>query len=159
MNYDEFLDKYEDKLEQGILENGCIGDFFDMVLEMASSTKREIDSRLRKLYSHMLKYQFQKTNIQSTSWIKTIREQSRELNAIKENEKNVWNKIDNEVVINQYKKALMDASTETGMSISSFPFICPEEWTLDNISDSGFIEKFLIDNAYSYQAKKYLYLI
>ena len=79
MNYDEFLDKYEDKLEQGILENGCIGDFFDMVLEMAASTKREIDSRLRKLYSHMLKYQFQKTNIQSTSWIKTIREQSREL--------------------------------------------------------------------------------
>ena len=59
MNYDEFLDKYEDKLEQGIVENGCIGDFFDMVLEMASSTKREIDSRLRKLYSHMLKYQFQ----------------------------------------------------------------------------------------------------
>lgn len=159
MNYDEFLDKYEDKLEQGILENGCIGDFFDMVLEMASSTKREIVSRLRKLYTHMLKYQFQKTDIQSTSWIKTIREQSRELNAIKENEKNVWNKIDNEVVINQYKKALLDASVETGIGISSFPYICPEEWTLDNISDSGFIEKFLIDNAYSYQAKKYLYLI
>lgn len=159
MDYDEFLDKYKDKLEQGILENGCIGDFFDMVLEMATSTKREIDSRLRILYTHMLKYQFQKTNIQSTSWIKTIREQSRELNAIKENEKNAWNKINNEVVINQYKKALLDASAETGMTIGSFPSMCPEKWTLDNISNSGFIEKFLITNAYSYQAKKYLYLI
>lgn len=69
MNIGEFMQKYGDSIKDGIIREGCIGDFFDLILESNRAEKREIMSYIRLMYHHMLKYLYQKDH-QTGFWIK-----------------------------------------------------------------------------------------
>lgn len=158
MNIDEFMQKYGDSIKDGIIREGCIGDFFDLILESNRAEKREIMSYIRLMYHHMLKYLYQKDH-QTGSWIKTIRNCYRYLEEARYETKYIWNSICDEDLIRQYINGRKDAIIETKLNDNIFPKEFPSDYfELDNISESTKMEKFLIDNVETWQAKKYLNL-
>lgn len=158
MDLEKFLNTYSESLKNGIVTEACVGDFFDLVLEMGVSEKRAIISQLRRLYTHMLKYLYQPDH-QTRSWINTIRDSHNELKDYSTVSKNIWRSITDDDIIRCYNNAIISASNETGIDKRKFSKEMGVDFEIDNIIDTEYIENFLKTYAYSYEAKKVLYLV
>ena len=158
MDFQKFLNEYGETLKNGIITEACVDDFFDLVLEMDRAEIRSIKSQLRRIYCHMLKYLYQPEK-QTRSWITTIRDASRELYGFCNDSKYSWKSIIEEDTIRCYNNAINDASNETGIDKRKFPKQMSDDFKMENVSDNDYIENFLKSNAYSYEAKKTLYMI
>jgi hypothetical protein len=104
------------------------------VESMGNSELRELESRLTVLLMHLLKWQYQ-ANLQTRSWILTIKEQRRRIVKRLQQSPSLKSKL-NDVIVDAYDLARGDAADETGLPESTFPVECP--WTYTQIVDMEF---------------------
>ncbi|ATW33059.1 MULTISPECIES: DUF29 domain-containing protein [Candidatus Williamhamiltonella] len=110
------------------------GNLLEEIEAMGRSERRELESRLEKLLSHLLKWQYQPSR-RGKSWLLTIKEQRRKfVDCLNENP-SLRNKKEERLII-VYQYARLSAEKETNLSESVFPDQCP--WTFDQIMDNGF---------------------
>lgn len=122
------------------------------VLEMSLPIK-PAESELIILFTHLLKYDYQSYK-QTRSWITSIRNSSKNL-ASYLLIKSVYNVvIKDEFLNNCFRKAIVKASNETSLPKSTFPANIPKEYSIEHITDSKYIEKYLDDNAKTDEAKR-----
>ena len=101
---------------------------------MGNSELRELESRLTVLLMHLLKWQYQ-PNLQTRSWILTIKEQRRRIVKRLQQSPSLKSKL-REVIADAYELAKGDTADETGLPESNFPIKCP--WTYTQIVDMEF---------------------
>ncbi|TYQ27932.1 DUF29 domain-containing protein [Pseudanabaena sp. UWO310] len=112
-------------LEEKRFDEVDLENLVEEVQAFSRSDKREIRSRLIKLLSHLLKYDYQPQK-RTDSWISTISEQRRQILLIFEDSPSLQNYY-NEVFDSCYDKARIEASQETKLDVDTFPVICPFE--------------------------------
>ena len=135
----------------------------EILNEMGSSDFEEFKNRLEVLYFHMLKYQYQ-SEIQSTSWVKTINEQYKKLIELLCNNNTLKNKMSDDVVNKVYDKALKSAVTNSLIyqkrfnKKPKFPCKLPNDYYLQNIlyNDNKYIYIFLEKYKYTQEVINYL---
>jgi hypothetical protein len=101
---------------------------------LGNSQKSEIESRLRVLLAHLLKWQFQPEQ-RSNSWRATLVEQRTEIAEVIRRSPSLKRHPD-ESVSAAYKIAVLRASGETGLPSTAFPETCP--YTIEQILDPDF---------------------
>ena len=102
---------------------------------LGRSGKYEIVSRLEVLLVHLLKWQFQPEQ-RTNSWRATIREQRTRITDVLEESPSLKS-YPGERVDRAYTIGLNDAITQTGLSESAFPVMCP--YTIEQILDPDFL--------------------
>ena len=91
--------------------------------DMSKSQQRELLNRLKILFAHLLKWQYQPA-FRSGSWRATIVEQRQQIEEILETSPSLVRQI--EIKIEKaYRSAVALASAETGLKESEFPSVCP----------------------------------
>lgn len=98
-----------------------------------------IDSALVQLMMHMLKYIYQPSK-QGPSWIQSIDKQRVELETVTRTAvlNNISDNLDK-----PFTKAKKKAAEITGVSIKKFPKEIYDDWTVENLRDPIWMEKFL----------------
>jgi hypothetical protein len=96
--------------------------------DMAKRDRREVNSRLKILLAHVLKWVYQKKK-RTPSWENTICNQQDELNGLLEG--GVLQNHAEELLPSVYQKAVKQAARETRLALSTFPTECP--WTLEQL--------------------------
>jgi hypothetical protein len=110
--------------------------------DIGKSDHRELASRLRILLAHLLKWQFQYQQLSDKwrefdgrSWRATIIEQRTSINILLRKKPGLKSVVV-EIINNAYPEAVELATNETGLSIDTFPKICP--YTQEQILDKEF---------------------
>jgi hypothetical protein len=98
------------------------GNLVDFLQSMANREKRKVDSRMRQLLLHLLKWHFQPDK-RTRSWRRTIEQQREALGELFES-KALRNTAE-EKLADCYKQAVKGAAAETGLDASDFPKSCP----------------------------------
>ncbi len=109
----------------------------DEVESVGGSDKREIESRLVVLVTHLLKWKYQ-PGARSPSWSGSVREQRRRIRSILKNSPSL-RAYPALVFEEQYLEARLAAASETGIDFTLFPDVCPI--TLDQALDENFLPK------------------
>ncbi len=122
-------------LRQGNLQGLDITNLAEEIEDMGRSEKRSIESNLRVLLMHLLKYKYQPEK-RSSSWKSTIREHRNRLQTLLEESPSLNRYLD-EVFNKCYQKARELASDETEMRIDRFPETSP--FTQEEILDPGYL--------------------
>lgn len=102
---------------------------------MGKSARRELINRFAVLLAHLLKWKFQPER-RSNSWKNTIEEQRDEILELIEDSPSLKYEL-NEKIERAYKRAILIASTETGMTKETFPKACP--FSLDDSVNFNFL--------------------
>ena len=110
-------------LEEKRFDDIDVENLVEEVRALSRSDKREIRSRLIKLLSHLLKYNYQPQK-RTDSWLSTISEQRRQILLIFEDSPSLRNYYD-EFFNACYEKARIEAAQETKLAINTFPLVCP----------------------------------
>ena len=121
-------------LRAGRLAEADLENIAEEIESMGRSEKRELNSRLRVLLMHLLKWRHQPT-LRSKSWSNTIAAQRDDIVDHLADNPSLKDKLP-EVLTSAYRKAILDAAAETGIDSSTFPSTCP--WTYDQIMDAAF---------------------
>lgn len=121
-------------LRSGRLTDLDIENLIEEVETMGRSEKRELESRLTVLLLHLLKWKFQEIR-RGGSWEMSIIEQRLRFEETLKENPGLKPKLD-EILLNAYKFAVLQASRETKISRNVFPVSCP--WTYDLILDESF---------------------
>ena len=112
---------------------------FDNLIEeiedMGKDKRRELQSRLRVLLMHLLKYQYQPSR-RSSSWISTILEQFDQIESLLKNSPSL-KPYYLEIFAETYSKAVRFASAETKLPIKTFPRDSP--FSPEDVINSDFI--------------------
>ena len=109
-------------LEEKRFDDIDLENLVEEVRALSRSDKREIRSRLIKLLSHLLKYNYQPQK-QTDSWVSTISEQRRQILLIFEDSPSLRNYYD-EFFNACYEKARIEAAQEPKLAIKIFPSVC-----------------------------------
>ena len=121
-------------LRAGRLSEADIENIAEEIESVGRSEKRELESRLRVLLMHLLKWQFQPER-RSGSWRATI--ETQRIDATKLLSENPSLKATlHETTAHAYRLAVIEASAETGLRRSAFPPACP--WSFAQYSDADF---------------------
>jgi hypothetical protein len=102
---------------------------------LGRSDRREIESRLSVLLTHLLKWQLQ-PEMRSSSWTGTIREQRRRIEKLLRESPSLRPFI-GEVLSEAYSDAREDAPEQTGLPETAFPAECP--FTPDEVLSRDFL--------------------
>ena len=102
---------------------------------VGASERRELKSRLKQLLMHLLKLKYQPNYVNTTSWIRSIKMQRKELFSLFKSMPSLKSTVESEV-IDVYPIAVLMASEETGLDESSFPKTCP--YSVNQLLDDGF---------------------
>ena len=126
--------------QAALLREGRFGDLdIENVIEeieaLGRSEKRELESRLRVLLTHLLKWQFQAEQHEryGRSWLATIRNQRTELRKLIRDNPSLKTGL-NATLGEAYQDARYVAEAETGLSIRTFPEDFP--YTIDKVLDA-----------------------
>ena len=101
---------------------------------MGRSIKRELNSRLRVLLAHLLKWRHQPQR-RGTSWRLTIRNQRTEIRELLEESPSLNAQVQ-DLFIRQYREARELAALETELPETTFPTECP--FTLEETLSPGY---------------------
>ncbi len=110
-------------LRAGRLKEADIKHIAEEIESMGKSEKRELISRLKVLFMHLLKWDFQ-TSHQSKSWQLTIKEQRLEILNHLEDNPSLQSELNN-AMAKAYELAKITAGRETGLEETTFPQDCP----------------------------------
>jgi len=121
-------------LRSGRLAEADIEHIAEEIESTGSSEKREPVKWLRVLLLHLLEWQFQPTR-RGASWEGTIANTRDELDDHLRNNPCLKSWIPDGLEA-AYRRAAIDATTDTGFKRSTFPQTCP--WTYDEIIDPDF---------------------
>ncbi len=102
--------------------------------DMGKNLKRELESRLKILFMHLLKWQYQ-PGYRGNSWRYSIEEQRNELADHIADNPSLKHKLP-EAIERGYKYAVTAAAKETGLDKKTFPESCP--WTFEQAMDDDF---------------------
>ncbi len=118
------------------LEQLDIAALIEELESMGASEKRELISRFEVLLMHLLKWQYQ-PSFQGRSWLLTIEEQRLKLQDHLQDNPSL-NSAENmqKTLTKAYRRALVRAEKETGLSRNVFPQNCL--YTLEQILDIHF---------------------
>lgn len=119
----KWASKQADLLRTGKLSEADIEHIAEEIESMGKSEKRELISRLKVLFVHLLKWKYQPSR-QSKSWQLTIKEQRMMLFDHLEDNPSL-KAIQDEVVLKAYRLARTKAARETGLDEDIFPEQCP----------------------------------
>jgi hypothetical protein len=136
INYDN--DFYGWTIEQStLLKSGQwqridIDNLIEEVESMGRSEKRALESRMVVLLAHLLKWQYQ-PNRRGKSWYLTIKGQRANCQDVLKDNPSLKSKL-NDIFINAYQKAKIEAAKETDLDETAFPSDCPysPNQTFDN---------------------------
>ena len=103
--------------------------------DMGKGDRREVESRLSVLLTHLLKWQVQ-PDIRSASWQATIAVQRAELHRVFKASPSLRATLALQIQ-EVYPEAIQQASLETGLLPDSFPAGCP--FSLEQILDRNFL--------------------
>ena len=103
-----------------------VDNLIEEVAALARRDDRELESRLKVLFAHLLKWEYQ-PRARSGSWVGTINSNCDELAGILRDSPSRRRHFDPDgrVVERAYGRALRDALDETGLSRGDFPTDCP----------------------------------
>ena len=110
-------------LREGRLSEADVENIAEELDGMSKSQQRELISRLKILFAHLLKWQFQPDR-RSNSWKGTIVEQRSQIRQLLKISPSLKNRID-EKIVDAYTDAVEYAALETGIPQSDFPQTCP----------------------------------
>ncbi|GFE69769.1 DUF29 domain-containing protein [Chroococcus sp. FPU101] len=119
----------ENKLDQIDYDN-----LIEELEGMGRSDKRALKSNLEQLLMHLLKWQYQ-SNKRTGSWERFIKEHRNRVLDTLEDSPSIKPYL-NEIFNKCYQNARDYAVSETGLSLATFPNICP--FTIQQILDTGF---------------------
>jgi hypothetical protein len=102
---------------------------------LGRSDKREIESRLRKLLTHLLNYQFQAAQ-RSNSWRATIRDQRRGIRKLVDESPSLAS-YPSAQLSEEYEAARWEAVEDTGLSEHVFSAHCP--FTIEQVLDPDYL--------------------
>ena len=106
----------------------------DEIEDMGKNLKRELESRLKILFIHLLKWQYQ-SGYRGNSWRYSIEEQRSELRDHLNDNPSLKRKLP-EAIVRGYTYATLGAAKETGFPKSTFPDSCP--WSFEQVMDDAF---------------------
>ena len=117
--------------QAALLREQCFNelDLVNLIEEIKSlgrSEKRELESRLKVLLMHLLKWQFQadEHDRHGRSWLLTIRNQRTELRKLLRDSPSLKSHLES-AYSEAYQDARYEAEAETGLPIRTFPKRCP----------------------------------
>jgi hypothetical protein len=102
---------------------------------MGRRDRRELESRLRLILHHLLKWQVQ-PGLRGRSWRGTLREQRRQAEKLLKESPSLRPQLP-ALITEAYPDALADALDETGLPPQNFPADCP--FTVGQILDAGYV--------------------
>ena len=116
------------ELQARLLRRGQIADadlehIAEEIETLGASERRELESRLKVLLLHLLKWQYQPEN-RSSGWIGSIDEQRDQIDTLLRQSPSIKRLVP-EYVNYAYPKARRSALHETGLSQDVFPAQCP----------------------------------
>lgn len=121
-------------LRSGLLSAADIDHIAEEIESMGKAEKRELESRLKVLLMHLLKWLYQPAG-QCTSWRLMIKEQRREVISHLRDNPSLKARL-SETIADAYGVAIFAAARETSLSEEIFPAECP--WSFDQIMDPTF---------------------
>jgi len=121
-------------LREGKLQHLDINNLIEEIESMGKSEQRELESRLKVLLMHLLKWCFQPER-RSISWELTIKDQRNQIARHLRKNPSLQSKIE-EAQADAYEDAIFAAANETKLHIKAFPEQCP--WTFEEIMAEDF---------------------
>ena len=121
-------------LRAGKLDSADIENIAEEIESIGRSEKRELVNRLTVLLLHLLKWRHQ-PSFRGNSWRLTIREQRYRLRRHMSDNPSLKSQSD-EAILDAYFLARIRAERETGLSVETFPDICP--FTFDQATSDDF---------------------
>ncbi|MBE9203452.1 DUF29 domain-containing protein [Synechocystis salina LEGE 06099] len=122
------------QLKQGDVQSLDLENLIEEIESMGRSDKREVYSRLKVLFLHLLKWKYQPQK-RTGSWKNTIDEQRDQLSLILADSPSL-NPYVQTIFADCYLKGRKGASNETDLPLSNFPVDCP--FSLAEILDAEF---------------------
>ncbi len=107
------------------------------LVELGNRHEQQLESRLRILLAHLLKWQFQAER-RSNSWQATIREQRRGTKRLLDKNPSLKSYLPEAFAIG-YEDGLDLAVKETNLSFDTFPLECP--YSLEQVLNNNFLPK------------------
>lgn len=133
-DYYAWVNQQLELIRSGQFHKADIENLLDEIEDMSKKIKRELESRLKVLLMHLLKWQYQPDR-RGASWEITIKGQRRDLNKLLSQNPSLKHKLD-EAIANAYEEAVYYAHIETGYPEEDFPPSCI--WSFDQFMDSSF---------------------
>jgi hypothetical protein len=124
-----------DLLRAGRLAEADLHHIAEEIEDMGVSQRRELESRIRVLITHLLKWQFQPERRERSTWKSTIRVQRLEVESLLRKMPSLKNLLA-ESVQEVYERAAVRAAAETRLPEERLPKTCP--YTLHQIRDRDF---------------------
>lgn len=121
-------------LKQGLLDQLDLEHLLEEVESMGASERNQLQSRLKILLGHLLKWQYQPL-FRSRSWNATIEEQRLSLTDLLEDNPSLKNILE-ERLRKAYPQGVLLAVKETNLDKHTFPSTCP--YSLKQILDVSF---------------------
>ena len=128
-----WLEAMAELIQQGRLDDLDYLHLQEYLSDMARRDRREVESRLATLLTHLLKWTYQPDH-RSRSWRGTLIEQRQELE--RHAASGVLRNHAEAVLTDCYAKAVVRAAAETGIAAESFPSACPH--TLEQLLSPDF---------------------
>jgi Domain of unknown function DUF29 len=122
-------------LRAGRFDEADIEHVAEEIEDMGWRDVRELNSRMRVLLAHLLKWQFQPDQ-RSASWRGTISAQRQELDSVLEQSPSLRPKLETGLADN-YTRAVKRAAAETGLGSERFPATCP--YAVEQVLDEDFL--------------------
>jgi hypothetical protein len=122
-------------LRAGALDRADIDNIAEEIESMARSEKRQLESRLTVLLTHILKWQYQPAR-RGKSWLRTIEQQRRRLTRHLGENPGLKSQFDS-AILAAYDDARFQTEKETDLDIASFPLNCP--YSFDQLMDDTFL--------------------
>lgn len=121
-------------LRSGRLSEADIEHVAEEIESMGKAEKRELVSRLTILLLHLLKWRFQ-PGLRGASWRNSVRVQRIALAAHLTDNPSLKSVLA-DAVTDAYRVARIEAETETGLTETTFPEVCP--WAFDRMMADNF---------------------
>ena len=135
-------DLYAWALEQAaLLREGAVAELdlqnlAEAIEDLARSDRRALDSHLRNLLVHLLKWQYQPSGrLTGHSWRSSIRNPRIEIAEIVEDSRTLERLVPG-LIVRWDPNARQQAAEETGLPLATFPETCP--WEVAQVLDHGF---------------------
>jgi hypothetical protein len=134
LDFFEWTQRNAELLNRGCLEQADIPHIAEELADMGNRDRREVESYLRRLIMHLLKWQFQPDR-GTASWLSSIGNSRAELKGIFKQSPSLRRHAA-KAIAEIYPDARRQASRETGMARNTFPQDCP--YSFDQLTDPDF---------------------
>jgi hypothetical protein len=135
LDFFEWTRAQAELLRRGCFESADIPHIAEELADMGERDRREVRSHLRRLITHLMKWQFQPDR-RTTSWSASIADSRADLEGIFEQSPSLRG-LAAESFGQTYPRARRQASAETGLLQSAFPTECP--YSFDQLMDDDFL--------------------